>query len=206
VDRAAQGRDAQLSPTPSIAQATPAPDADQRRSPVPRTTSPSALPTPFTVHAPPALDVDPRRSHRPGQPRDAANCSPDLVTPLPFPDFRCTHGRSLICAISKVDGSSTIASLPTMWLVPPPKSVHPMPLLPHLQGQWILLRRPPHNIACAISSPMSCRPVSELLRLAKYGATWRREVLESSDMTVLLRQAEARMRRWPRRCCTSARR
>jgi hypothetical protein len=68
VDRLEQGRSARLSPTPSIAQATPALDADQRRSPVPRTASPSTLPTPFTVHAPPALDVDPRRSHSPGQP------------------------------------------------------------------------------------------------------------------------------------------
>jgi hypothetical protein len=41
-----------LSPTPFTAQATPALDVDQRRSPVPRTTSPSALPIPFTVYAP----------------------------------------------------------------------------------------------------------------------------------------------------------
>jgi hypothetical protein len=103
-----------------------------RRRSAPLRRSPHRLPlrAPNPVHraCTPALDANPRRSHRPRQPRDTANCSPDadLATPLPFPDFRCTRSCSPICAISKVDGSSTIASLPTMCLVPSPRSVaHP---------------------------------------------------------------------------------
>jgi hypothetical protein len=145
---------ARLSPTPFTAQATPALDVDQPRSPVPPTTPPPALPIPFTVYAPP-----------PWTPIHAAPTAPDNHGTPPI-----APPTSILQRRSRSPISDARATIPRF--APYPRSTDPPPSprfpqcgLCHLQGRCIQRRCYPiskvsgsSSVACSISSSISCRP------------------------------------------------